>query len=310
MAEPGGSRPDPAAAPPKPLNAPVAAALTKAKANPLPGSIWDVVRQLGQGMLTVVSVGGGEPATSPTSLPGEFTPQAVLALNSPKGPVLAAFTSSNVSSMLPPDAVSAKRVNEQQVPAMEVAKLAGTTTYAGLALDPGTEHGMVIPAQFLNAGLAGGRANAPAKHLLNIASTADEETRRNLLKALAAGPIFTPVEKASAAEGKETKFPLVPLGKNEADPDDTRMAVIFGTSPAEIAAAFPPEQWTPVPVRMHQVVETIRKNTPLDMVVVNPLGPTLQLPVTNVAPSVDPDEPTPEPGPSTEPDGGTREGED
>ena len=263
------------------VNQPVRDAVQKAKASPVPASAWDVVRQLGQGMLTIANVGAApQPSTSPTSLPAGLTPQAVLALGSEKGPVLAAFTTSNVAGLLP--AGGPRQISEQLVPAVEVARLVAAGSYAGLAVDPGTEHGYVIPAEFLKAGLPGGRTNARAKTLLQ-GGNLDEEGRKALLQALAAGPIYTPAEKAALDAGNATKFPLVPLGgpiQPGEVPPETAAAVVFGTSPAEIAAMFNPEQWVPVPVRMNDVVQLVRKSAPVKLAVINPLGPTLQLPIS------------------------------
>jgi hypothetical protein len=292
--------------------------MRKAKAKPESNAIWDVVRQLGQGGLTVVSVGRTEPATSPTNLPGELTPQAVLAIGSEKGPLLAAFTFSNVASMLPADGPA--DYSEQQLPALELVKLASGEPYAGLALNPGTAEGIVIPGPLLAAGLPAGRTNFRAKSLINAVTVQSQtgkpadDMRQALMTALASGPVYTAAEKASLDSGNEPKFPLLPMG-GKTEPGqpvspDTPAAVLFGTSPAEIAAVFGAEDWVPVPVRMVDVVKAVQKNHAVSTVVVNPMGPTLQMPVEA--------EPTPEPaetqdsevGAATEPDGGTREGED
>lgn len=303
---------------PKPeiINLGVNEALARAKGNPGPSSVWDVVRQLGQGELTVANTVSEAPSSAfdPTALPGDLAPQqSILALNSDKGPLLVAFTEKNISSLLPPGIPQA--VDEKQYPALQVASIAGKEPYAGLAIDPGSENGYVIPRPFLNAGLPGGQTNFQVKTMLAnpqfTQASADSGARQALIQAVATGPIYTPVEKAAFEATGEFKFPLVPLGgaalNGQTPAPDADAAVIFGTSPAEIAAVFNPDQWVPMQVRLNDVIATLRKSSNVKLVVINPHGPTLQLPVTPQAPS---DEPTPEPGPSTEPDGGTREGED
>lgn len=306
---------------PEIINAPVNDALAKAKASPAPNSVWEVVRQLGQGELTVVNTTSVAPTSAfdPTSLPGDFVSQAMLALNSDKGPLLVAFTARNVSSILPENAPAT--VEEQQIPAGQVAAIASKEPYAGLAIDPGSPNGYVIPSAFLGAGLPIGRTNHRAKALLANATTkTDVAGREALVAAIAGGPMYTAAEKVLLEASGEVKFPLVPLDAaaagNGAPGPDLEAAVVFGTSPAEIAAVFSPEQWTPIPVKLNDVVATVRKNANLKLVVINPLGPTLQLPITAdmaAAPASSEEllsEPTPEPGSATEPDGGTREGED
>jgi len=321
---------------PKPeiLNAAVNAALAKGKANPTPSAVWDVVRQLGQGLLTVVSSGQQESQLSPTALPGELTGgQAVFALNSDKGPLLAAFTARNVQTLLPEDAPA--NVTEEPVPGWELARIASSPPYVGLAIDPGSENGMVIPAQFLQAGLPAGQINIEAKNFMSVANNMNDAQRQALIRALAVGPLYTAVDRNSLAGGtQQANFPLIPLGETDGQPHpETEVAIVFGTSPAEIAAVFTPEQWTPIKVRMNDVIATVRKSANAKLIIINPHGPTLQLPINTDAvdqantqsaaaaavPQADaatalPDdllaEPTPPIGPSTEPDGGTREGED
>jgi len=308
---------------PEIVNFAVNEALAKAKAQADPSAAWDVVRQLGQGPLTIVNINtdvAQQSALDPTALPSDLAPaQSVLAIGSEKGPLLVAFTARNVRSMLPPGAP--EEISEQLMPALQVAAIAGKEPYAGLAIDPGSENGIAIPAAFLSAGLPNGRTNVKAKTILaGLGSTdpaADAQIRQSLISAVAAGPLYTATEKATLDETGQPKFPLIPLKpgtSGEQATGENEVAVCFGTSPAEIAAAFNPEQWTPVPVRLNEVIDIVRKMANLKLAVINPKGPTLQLPVLNPAPEVNFDdllkEPTPEPGATTEPDAGTREGED
>lgn len=323
---------------PKPeiINPGVNEAMAKSKANPTPGSIWDVVRNLGQGELTIVHTvsQAHTSAFDPTSLPGDLVPsQSVLAINVQNlGPVLVAFTARNVQTMLPPD--DTQKLEEQQLPALQIAAIAAKEPYAGLVIDPGSETSQIIPGTFLKSGIPLQGTNPQAKALLSNPNLAknpgDAAAREQLVRAIATGPVYTPVEKAAFEATGEFKFPLIPLGTppapGETPAPDSPAAVVFGTSPAEIAAAFPVDQWVPIAVRLNDVVATVRQSANVKMVVINPLGPTLQLPITAETPIPAPgtplhepstssadavlDEPTPEPGPSTEPDGGTREGED
>jgi len=281
-------------------------------------------------MLTVVNT-APEPAAvqsafDPTSLPSELqsTGQSILAINSEKGPLLVGFTARNVATLLPPGAPG--ELNEEQFPAVQVAAIAAKEPYAGLAIDPGSANGYVIPADFLRAGLPQGGSNPMAKALLAhpeiSKNPGNAQARQQLVAAVAAGPMYTAVERKSFEETGEYKFPVIPINvklqPGEAPPPDAESAVIFGTSPAEIVAAFSPDQFVPLPVRLNDVVKSVQQNANIKMIVINPLGPTLQLPITGQVPGADAaeaseellNEPTPEPGPATEPDGGTREGED
>jgi len=311
---------------PQVINELVNAALIKAQTKPGPLAVWDVLRQLAQGNLTVlvtVDPNAGS-AFDPTNLPGAIQPaQSLLSIKSDRGLLLAAFTMRNVGSLVPP--VAPQNLAEEVRSAIEIAGVARQEAYAGLLLDPGTEHSMVIPSATITAGLDG--ANLAAKALLSNPNLAknpgDTQARNNLVRAIAGGPMYTPIDRAEFMASKQVKFPLMPLGLASADPDqqiapDAPSAVIFGTSQAEIAAAFDPEKWAPMPVRINDVVKTLQKTANLQRVIINPLGPALQLPIMNdtsgAAPAAQTDdilaEPTPEPGPATEPDGGTREGED
>ena len=315
---------------PKPeiINPLVNAALAKAKGKPGTSGVWDVVRQLGQGNLTLINVVQSTPTSAfdPASLPGELSSsQSVMAIESDKGPLLVAFTARDVTSLLPPGAPEG--IAEQQLPALQVANVAGKAPYFGLVIDPGSENGMVIPGDFLNAGLPAGKTNARAKAvlaILNKENTNDPSVREALVAAVAEGPMYTAINKAALDSTGQPQFPVVPIpdrvlrGDNSANSEPTgegtEVAILFGTSPAEIAAALDLNEWVPAPVRMNDVVASVRKSANLKLAVINPQGPTLQVPIVNEAPAVDTGilygEPTPEPGPSTEPDGGTREGED
>jgi hypothetical protein len=262
--------------------------------------------------------GNASSAYDPTNLPGDLGgSQSVMAINTEKGPYLVAFTANHVKALLPPGAPPG--VTEQQLPALEVATIAGKEPYFGLIIDPGSENSLAIPGDFLRAGLPSGKTNARAKAvlaILNRGNTNDPSIREALVAAVAEGPMYTAINKAALDEKGQPEFPVIPI---QAGPDGLPVsggeaAIVFGTSPAEIAAAFDLKQWVPAPVRVNDVVTAVRRSANLKLAVIDPQGPTLQIPIadqefkTNVADLLN--EPTPEPGESTEPDGGTREGED
>ena len=293
-------------------------ALERYKADPGLKTTWDVARQLGHGDVYVASTSPNRDATSPTAIPGSVVPESVLALPSPKGPVLAVFTSADAPTNLPGEAPPNLTVRAQS--ALGAVQVASGEPYAGLVINPGSPTATVIPAELLRIALPAGRTNATAKTLLNIPQPSTEQ-RALLVKALATGPVYTPIARDTIGDGKQPSFPVIPLDgttvateENQVFPPDTPGAIVFGTSPAEIALAFDPEKWVPVPVRINEVLNAVRKTTNVTRMLINPGGPALQLPLgppptdSDPVPTGEPE--TPIPGPSTEPDAGTREGED
>lgn len=324
-------------------------ALERYKSSPGVKASWEVARQLGQGDVYVASISPERDATSPTAIPGSVVPESVLALPSPNGPVLAVFTDPDGPRKLPGDAPPNLSVRPQS--ALGAAQVAAAGQYAGLVINPGTETATVLPAEMLRVALPAGKTNSQAKEILNNPAPTPEH-RAALIKALASGPVYTAVARSSLGKDQAPLFPVIPLdgsapaqvAENTVLPADTPAAVIFGTSPAEIALIFDPDQWIPVPVRIGDVLNAVGKTANVTTMVVNPGGPTLQLPtqppapatgsagaapanvgtrvsgsafsagslnlVDEVAPAEVAPAETPEPGPSTEPDAGTREGED
>jgi len=312
-----------------PANALLEKALARYKANPDIKGTWEVARQLGQGDVYVASISPERDATSPTAIPGAVAPESVLALPSPKGPVLAVFTKQDGPTSLPGE--SAPNITARPQSALGVAHVAAQEPYAGLVINPGTDQATVVPAELLRVALPHGRTNVAVKELLGYPNPTPEQ-KAALIKALASGPVYTPVHRDSLGEALSPKFPVIPLdgtevaepGKQEAQPD-TPTAVVFGTSPAEIALVFDPNEWVPVPVRIGDVLQAVGKTSNVKRILLNPGGPSLHLPVgppppnapapgsasdINAAFSGAPVPTENDNGPGTEPDAGTREGED
>ena len=337
-------------------------------------ALWDVVRQLGQGNIYTASIAPQQDVLSPTSIPGGVLPESVLAMPSPQGPVLAVFTNPEGPSKMPGEAPPNMQVRVQ--PAIAAAAVGSKEPYAGICINPGTPGAAVIPAEMLRVALPQGKTNIAAKNLLNSPSPTIEQ-RQAMVEALASGPLYTAIARHSVAaaqqgnspqdgdnaeKGIRPVFPLIPLdgsapaattnanpGDGEAEggvssnmtplPAGTPAALVFGTSPAEVAALFDPELWVPVPMRIADVIKAVGQTADIKMVLVNPGGPALHLPITSddvaaaaqaianeaadkaaaeaktarekaAAEVVEAEEVEADNGPGTEPDGGTREGED
>ncbi|MDR2702848.1 MAG: SseB family protein [Cellulomonadaceae bacterium] len=348
-------------------------ALAKYREDPSLRVLWEVTRQLGQGNVYTASIAPKYDALSPTAIPMGVVPESVLALPSEKGPLLALFTDPNGPANLPGEVPPDLAVRVQ--PGVAAAVVGAKEPYAGVVINPGSDRAVAIPAQVLAIGLPQGKTNTAAKNLLTVPKPSMEQ-RQAMVQALAAGPLYTAVARSSVTAaggigegdaGKGPIFPLVPLdgsapgGTVSGGPgaggsgDDsggqngglelnagTPAALIFGTSPAEIAVIFDPESWVPIAVSIGDVLKAIGKSADIKLILVNPAGPSLHLPISqddkaaataqaagSVADSIadlanadaelansmsDDGAPSEDESPSnghgSEPDGGTREGED